>query len=81
MASQAFSDRLIKAEYDLNDPLDAARFQKTVFEFMKRVKDGRFRGPDREELMDMFCKFVDDRKVWHLAQMVVPEFRSAREEQ
>ena len=81
MASQAFSERLVKANYDFNNPLEAARFQKTVFEFMKLVKDDSLGDPNGEELMDKFCKLVNDREVWHLAQMVVPEFRSSREEQ
>ena len=81
MASQAFSERLVKANYDFNNPLDAARFQHTVFEFMKLVKDDSFGDPNGEELMDKFCKLVNDREVWHFAQTVVPEFRSAREEQ
>ncbi len=81
MHSQAFSERLIKANYDLNNPLDAARFQQTVFEFMKLVKGNSLGDPNGAELMDQFCKFVDDKQVWHLAQTVVPEFRSSREEQ
>ena len=81
MASQDFSERLMKSGYNLDDPLEAARFQKTVLEFMKNVRDDSLGGPSGKELMDKFCKLVDDREVWHLAQMVVPEFRSAREEQ
>ena len=81
MASQAFSERLVKANYDFNNPLEAARFQKTIFEFMKLVKDDSLGDPNGEELMDKFCKLVNDREVWHLAQTVVPEFRSSREEQ
>ncbi len=81
MDSQAFSERLIKANYDFNNPLDAARFQRTVFEFMKLVNANSLGDPKGAELMDQYCKFVDDKEVWHLAQTMVPEFRSSREEQ
>lgn len=81
MASQDFSERLIKSRYDPNDPLKVAQFQETVFEFMKLVRDDNLGDPNGAKLMDKFCELVNDKKVWHLAQMVVPEFRSTREEQ
>ena len=81
MASMTFSERLIKSKYNLDYPLDAARFQQTVFEFMELVRDDSLDDPNGEELIDKFCNLVNDKEVWSLAQMVVPEFRSTREEQ
>ena len=81
MASQDFAKKLVKSNYDLNNPLDTARFQQVVSEFMKLVRADSLGDPNGEELIDKFCKLVDDKQVWHLAQMVVPEFRSGREEQ
>ena len=49
-------------------------FQNTVFDFVKLVKENSLDSPCGTELMNKFCKFVTDREVWHLAQMVVPRF-------
>lgn len=81
MASRDFAEKLVKSEYNLNNPLDTARFQQTVSEFMKPVRADSLNDPNGEELMDKFCKLIDDKQVWYLAQMVIPEFRSGREEQ
>ena len=81
MASHDFAKKLVKSNYDLNNPLDTAQFQQTVYKFMEPVRADSLGNPNGEELMDKFCKLVDDKQVWHLAQMVVPEFRSGREEQ
>ena len=55
--------------YDLNNPLDAARFQCTTIEFIDLVRNtvvGEL--SDRSnyinrQLVDRFCKFVDDKKI------------------
>ena len=74
-------ERLRKQEYDLNNPLDAAKFQRTVLDFMEIVRATAARSPGMEDDLNRFCTFVDDRAVWHLAQTVTPEFRSALVEQ
>ena len=98
-----------KARYDVHKPLDVARFQHNVMEFMDLVRkthsasapstiaasmedsDSLFLpqtlplsepaqmfstidGQNRQ-LVNEFCRFIDDKEVWHLAQMVIPEFR------
>ena len=80
MDLQPFSERLQKSRYNPDVALDAARFQETVFEFMKLVRNNSLGYPDGEELMDKFCNLVNNKAVWRLAQMVVPEFRSLQEE-
>lgn len=54
MASQDFSEILIKSRYDPNDPLKVAQFQETVFEFMKLVRDDNLGDPNGAKLMDKF---------------------------
>lgn len=79
--------KLDKAKYDVHNPLDAARFQQNVMEFMDLVREttvGDFNDKSNNEnrrLVDEFCRFVNDKEVWHLAQMVIPEFRSSLVEQ
>ena len=88
MASMIFDhQKLDKARYDINNPLDAARFQHNVMEFMNLVRNtvidelsDRSNNENRQ-LVDEFCGFIDDKEVWHLAQMVVPEFRLSLVEQ
>ena len=87
MAQMIFNlQKLDKTRYDINNPLDAARFQQNVIEFMDLVRSANISelsksNNESRKLVDKFCKFVDDKDVWHLAQMVIPEFRSSLEEQ
>ena len=67
MNLQPFSERLKKSKYNPDIALDAARFQETVFEFMKLVRNNSLDYPDGEELMDKFCNLVNDKAVWRLA--------------
>ena len=66
---------------DLQEPLDAARFQNVVFKFMEDVRSNVWSTEEGEVLMNDFCDYVKYEEVWHLAQMIVPEFRLALEEQ
>ena len=68
---------LVRKNYVLSNPLEAARFQRTSLEFMEGVRSNAFQGVEGMRLMDHFCIFVSSKHVWHLAQNVVPEFRSA----
>ena len=68
---------LERSHYDLSKALEAARFQRTAFNFMDGVRANAFQGPEGSRLMDDFCAFVSSRDVWRLAQNLVPEFRSA----
>lgn len=69
---------LVRGNYVLSKPLEAARFQRTSLDFMRAVRDNAFIGSkEGVQLMDDFCAFVSSKRVWHLAQNVVPEFRSA----
>ena len=88
MAQMTFDhQKLIQARCDVHNPLDAARFQHTVMEFMDLVRNtviGELSDGSKNEvrqLVDEFCRFVNDKEVWHLAQMVIPEFRSSLVEQ
>ena len=67
---------LVRPNYDLAKPLEAARFQRTVMDFMEAVRSNTFRGAEGAQLMDDFCTFVSSKHIWRLAQQVVPEFRS-----
>ena len=73
--------RLRKRQYDLNNPLHAARFQRIVLDFMKLVRAIAARSRVTEDNLNRFCTFVESEPVWHLAQTVIPEFRSALVEQ
>ena len=72
--------------YDLNDPIQVGRFQNNVKSFMDLVR-ATFHGSNTEidaansQMVEEFCKFVDDKEVWNLASMVVPEFRTSLSEQ
>lgn len=69
---------LVRGNYVLSNPLEAARFQRTSLDFMRAVRDNAFAGSEEGvRLMDDFCAFVSSKRVWRLAQNVVPEFRSA----
>ncbi len=72
---------LVSANYVISDPLETARLQSTVIQFMDLVRTGSIRVPESRELINEFCQFVDDIIVWRHAQMVVPEFRFALEDQ
>lgn len=68
---------LVRQNYVLSNPLEAARLQHTSLEFMEAVRSNMFQYGEGTRLMDEFCSFVSSSHVWHLAQNVVPEFRSA----
>ena len=53
------------------------RFIRTSGEFMDLVRQDAFQRPEDTALLDRFCELVDSKHVWNLAQMVIPEFRSA----
>ena len=68
---------LVRGNYDLSKPLEAARFQQTSLRFMEAVRKDAFQDKKGRRLMDEFCTFVSSKHVWQIAQNVVPEFRSA----
>ena len=77
MASPLFDEsRLQRSSYDYADPLSMARFMRTSCEFMDLVRHDAF-PPQDTPLLDQFCEFINSEHVWNLAQMIVPEFRSA----
>lgn len=67
---------LVRGNYVLSNPLEAARFQRTALDFMEAVRSNAFQDKGGVQLMDNFCTFVSSPHVWHLAQNVVPEFCS-----
>ena len=83
-----FSSNLqrLTREYGLNDPLEATRFQNNVMQYMDIVR-ATISGISQEDddanrqLADQFCSVIDDKKVWNLAEMVIPEFQLALAEQ
>lgn len=42
---------------------------------MEAVRSNKFEGAEGMQLMDDFCAFVSIKRVWNLAEKVVPEFR------
>ena len=73
--------RFNKENYDLNDPLGAAKFLRTTMDFMDLLREDQSPTLDTDGLLIEFCFFVDDSEVWHLAQTVVPEFRTSADAQ
>ena len=81
MAEDKFDvTRLERDRYDWDVPLHHARVQRAVEDFMILVKNNEVICPDDQGMLDQFCAFVDDPKVWPLAQMVEPVFRLAKED-
>ena len=81
MAGSEFDKpRLDLTKYVFKNPLEAAKFQRTVEDFMGLLESSPSDRLIDQKLLDEFCSFVDGEQVWHLAQMVVPEFRPEREE-
>ena len=68
---------LVRQNYILSNPLEAARLQCISREFMEAVRNNTFQNAKGAWLIDKFCFFVSSNHVWHLAQNVVPEFCSA----
>jgi len=66
---------------NINNAIHLSGYQKTVIKFMDFVRKNAFRGSEGEELMQRFCIYVNHEKVWHLAEMVVPEFQESWSEQ
>jgi hypothetical protein len=66
--------RLQPSKYNLNDPIDAAKFQRMVSDFMDLVREDDSEVSGRKELA-AFRDMVMDEQGWHLAVMVVPEFQ------
>lgn len=64
------------------NPLDAARCQKTIRDFMDLVetKGHIFSTSEGEGILTDFLKMLDNDKVWPLAEMMVPQFRLSLEE-
>lgn len=69
-----FRDRLAQP-LDLTNPLHGARFQQTVYQFMGSVR--RNDDPMITALLEQFCDIISQDKAWHIAQIVVPEFRES----
>lgn len=65
---------------ELRDPIDAATCQHEIESFMDVVESNGLQGPQGARIMKRFCTFVEHPKVWHLAKMVVPQFRLSKEE-
>ena len=64
MARQTFSrERFDKGNYDLNEPLDAARVQSTIIDFMKLVREDTSTVADINDIVVDFVAFEDDREV------------------
>ena len=72
--------RLNLNRYDWDVPLHLARLQRIVEDFMTLVQANEVIYPDDKGILDQFCTLVNNPKVWPLAQIVVPEFRSAKED-
>ena len=61
-------------------PEDAAQCQRMIEEFMTLVEQNALIGSQGAQIMKQFCTFVQTEDVWHLADMVVPQFRQSRSE-
>ncbi|KAL8730677.1 MAG: hypothetical protein Q9166_003869 [cf. Caloplaca sp. 2 TL-2023] len=73
--ANVFHGQLQLQGYNFDDPIEAARCQTNVYEFMQHVYKNSFKGPEGKTLVDKFCNLVRHKEVCHLAEMVVPEFR------
>ena len=69
---ELFRDKEFK---NLNSADDGMQFQGVVESFMVLVRANRFHNEAGFALMDSFCDYVGHEQVWHLAKMLVPEFR------
>ncbi len=58
MAQEKFDAARFGSQYDRNEPLDLARFQRTVEEFMVLLRSNELRFPNDQGLLDEFCKFI-----------------------
>lgn len=65
---------------NLQASLDAAQCQRTILDFMALVRDDAFDSLGGGQLVKDFCGLVNHKDVWHLAEMVVPEFRMSKAE-
>ena len=61
---------------NLQEPSDSARCLDEIERFMVLVEDNALEDP-KPVIME-FCDFVEHDDVWHLATMVVPQFRYSR---
>ena len=62
--------------YDFNNPLDGAKYQNTVEEFLGLLRNGQLHKAKHTGLFDRFVTFVQqDHHFWELALPVVPELR------
>ena len=75
--------RLEQRNYDLRRPLERARLQKTVRDFMDLLRNNAFNGRETSHvsLVTAFCRLLDHDDVWYLAETVVPEVRVALADQ
>ena len=73
------SRMLDQIPHNLNNPLAVPKFQHTCEICMDFVRRDALRGDVGHRLMDKFCDLVNNSVSWRVAQMVVPEFRSAQQ--
>lgn len=76
MSASTFDATRFEGNYDFNNAQDLCRIQIAISDFMTLVREGAFIVGRDEGLAESFCRFVDREEVWHLAEMVVPEFRT-----
>lgn len=78
-----FSEEKLDLTYfnHVQSPQDVVRCQQTIMEFMDLVENNALQDAKGTRLMTDFCGLVNNEDVWHLAKMVVPQFRLSRLEQ
>lgn len=76
MSASTFDATRFHEACDPNSATDLCRVQMTIFDFVTLVKAGALIMGRDEELAEDFCRFVDHKEIWHLAEMMVPEFRT-----
>ena len=76
MSGLTFDTTRLHGDYDFNNTQDLCLIQSTISDFIMLVREGDLIVNRDEGLADDFCSFVDREEIWHLAEMVVPEFRT-----
>lgn len=76
-----FHEKLQLGYYNgLCEPADAARCQESIRQFMTLIEDNTIQLRRDMQLLKDFCNLVDHDDVWHLAAMVIPQFRLSKAE-
>lgn len=77
MGSNGFDVSRLTRKYDIQDIRDSVALLKTVKDFTIATRSNKIDPEQFDQCATPFVHLVDDPDVWHLVEMVVPEFREA----